>query len=290
VTQRLGQLSFLLILVGLALVGFLSAEGGTPTLAFKITDGAGSATLTGPAHMRGGLVNVKLTNTGKASHSAQLILVKGAMVKGSEHTVGAAVKLLTSHPKKIPVWLRFLGGVGPTPPGQSNVATINLTGGQYVVADLSNASSKLVTTTVTIEPGNPGPLPKTSASVTGATGPKGSTDHYQWKLSGLKAGTNRITFDSEGKKSIHQLVAVRLKGSPSLARLKKGLKSKSTPSFVDTSAPPTGTAALDGDNTHIEVASLRLAAGTYAFYCPLTDRKDGKPHFLEGMLTTLALR
>jgi hypothetical protein len=210
-------------------------------------------------------------------------------VAGAKHTTAAALKLLASHPKKIPIWLRFLGGVGPTPAGQSNVATINLTGGRYLVADLTSRPSSPPNTTITIDPGNPGKLPRTLASVTGATGPKGSTNRYQWKLSGLRAGVNRITFDSEGKKSIHQLVGVRLKGSPSLAQLKKGLKSNSTPSFVDTSAPPVGTAALDGDNTNIEVASLTLTAGTYVFFCPLTDRKDGKPHFLEGMLTTFTV-
>jgi hypothetical protein len=291
VAQRLGQLSFLAFLAALVVAGLVVPQGGTPTLTFKLTDSGTLPVLTGPKpkHVRGGLINVKLINSGRASHSAQLIRVVG---KDSTHTTANALNLVASpHPKKIPVWLRFLGGLGPTPAGQSNVATINLTGGQYLVVDTSGArtSSPPAHTTITIDPGNPGNLPKTTAGVTGATGPKGSTDRYQWKLAGLKAGANRILFDSEGKKTIHQVLALRLKGSPSLGQLKKGLKSNSTPSFVDTSVPPVGTATLDGNNTHTETATLDLAAGTYVFFCPLTDRNDGKPHFLEGMLTTLTV-
>jgi hypothetical protein len=286
-TQRLGQLSFLGFLAALVVAGLVVPQGGTPTLTFKVADTGTSSTLTGPKHMRGGLINVKLINSGRTSHSAQLI-----RVTGKKHTPALALKLLASHPKKIPVWLRFLGGLGPTPPGQSNVATINLTGGQYLVADTAAAhsSSTPATTTITIDPGNPGTLPKTTAGVTGATGPKGSTDRYQWKLSGLKAGVNRILFDSQGQKAIHEVVALRLKGSPTVAELKKGLRSSGTPAFVDTSVPEVGTAALNGNNTHTETATLDLAAGTYVLFCPLTDRNDGKPHFLEGMLTTLTVR
>jgi len=35
--------------------------------------------------------------------------------------------------------------------------------------------------------------------------------------------------------------------------------------------------------------TLSLPAGRYVFFCPLTDRAGGKPHFLEGMIKKLTI-
>ena len=109
-------------------------------------------------------------------------------------------------------------------------------------------------------------------------------DHYAWRISGLKAGTNTVEFTSKGKQALHLVTAVKLKGNanPSLDAIKKALQSNGPPpSYIDPSAIA-DTAALDGGKSL--TTSLRLQPGRYVVFCPLTDRDGGKPHFLEGML------
>jgi hypothetical protein len=296
VSARLAVLSFVLVLIAIALGGVLTDEPSR-TLALKVTDHGSTPTLTAPVSMRGGLLTIRLTNQGKVAHSAQFMLIRGGLPTPNppkpptppKHTPAEALKLLASHPRKIPVWLRAVGGVGPTAPGQTNQVTTYLTGGEYMVIDLgatasSTLGSGLTHTSMRVDPGNPGTLPKTPAAVIAAKVKHG----YQWTLSGLRAGTDQVTFQSQGKKALHQLVALRLKGNPSLAQLKRAIQSNGTSQLADTSSPPSATAILDGN--HSEVASLNLPAGNYAFYCPLGDRNGGKPHYLEGLLNRFTVR
>ncbi len=72
-------------------------------------------------------------------------------------------------------------------------------------------------------------------------------------------------------------------GNPSVAQIKKALQSNGKPpAFVDFMSSDQ-TAALDGGRS--QVADIDLPKpGTYALFCPLTDRDGGKPHFDEGLL------
>jgi hypothetical protein len=53
------------------------------------------------------------------------------------------------------------------------------------------------------------------------------------------------------------------------------------PSYVDFEGAQS-TAILDGGRS--QTTTLDLKPGRYLFFCPLTDRDGGKPHFEEGLL------
>lgn len=258
-------------------------------LALTISEAGKAATYTAPRSTTGGLVSISLTNRGKAPHGAQLALIEG------NHSAQEALQSIAGSSNSAPEWLRAEGGVSTVAPGQTGSATVMLPAGRYVLVDVGGgqqsggppAHSPL---TVTPPSGSAAAaaLPGAPATVTAASlGP----DRYRWQVNGtLKAGMNRIVFDSKGgSKTLHVISAFRLTGSASKSQIIGALKSGGPPpSFVDQSSS-TSSAALDGGKS--EVASLTFTKpGRYVFFCPLADRDGGKPHFMEGMLDTVIVK
>ena len=272
------------LVTGVVIAGCGGGGAAKPTtLSLSIAEQGKAAKFTVPASAKGGLTHVVLTNSGKQPHGAQLILVTGG------HTVADAVKVLgTKNNNKTPTWMRAEGGVGTAPPGQSLSATVNLPKGTYAVIDTASlgnggpsSGAPPTYTQLKLTGGKRGAIKRQPAHIIGTQTGK---DHYAWRISGLKAGTNTVEFTSKGKQALHLVTAVKLKGNanPSLGAIKKALQSNGPPpSYIDTSAIA-DTAALDGGKSL--TTSLRLQSGRYVVFCPLTDRDGGKPHFLEGML------
>jgi len=252
-------------------------------VAFAIAEQGKAAKYTLPATVPGGLVDITLTNSGKAPHSAQLIRFTGG------HTAQDALKAVGGNSPKTPAWLYGEGGVGATGPGQSSDVVQNLPAGKYVVVDVGAGPPTGPPTyrEFTVTPGTDGKLPATPTTITAAAPAK---DKYEWKLSGsLKAGSNRVTFDSKGKDALHFIGAIRVKGNPSKAAIIKALKSNGKPpAFVDQTSN-VQTSVIDGGKS--QVLSLELpgakSGDEYVLFCPLTDRDGGKSHFEEGLVTTV---
>lgn len=258
-----------------------NSGGGSPkptALSVKITGNGKATSISAPKSTKGGLVEMKVTNAAKSPLGAQLVLIKG------NHTPAEVLKTITGNSSKTPAWFRAIGGVGTVAPGQSATATMNLPAGKYVLVGSSPMGPTSAHASLSVTTGQSASLPRTPANVTAEHVGK---DRYQWKISGLKGGTNKITFASKGPKTVHLVDAVRVTGNPSLAKIKAGLKSNGKPpSFVDLSSLA-DTAVLDGGRS--ETTSLHLRPGRYVFFCPLTDRDGGKPHFEEGLLTKVTV-
>lgn len=253
------------------------------TLALSITEAGKTAKYSGPTTVTGGLVHLSLHNAGKAPHAAQLIRVD------PPHTVMEALRAIGGGSNKTPDWLHAGGGLGPAAPGLTVNATLNLPAGNYAIADIGgpNSSGPPAVTTLTVTPGTSGTLPATPTTVTAAATGK---DKYKWQISGpLKAGPNTITFASKGKSTLHLLAAARITGNPSQAQLIKALESNGPPPpFLDQTSFYS-TAALDSGNSEVTPLPL-LKPGRYILFCPLHDRDGGKPHFAEGLLTTIVVK
>jgi hypothetical protein len=290
-------IAFLLLLGALALTACGSSDkkkssstGATASKPATLSITAGEkgkrSNLTVPASTGGGIVTLTLKNDGKAPHEAQLVrLDKG-------HTIAEVRKLIKS--PKIPTWAHLEGGVAATRPGQTGTSTVSLEAGNYVVIDDAGSGGP--------GPGGPPPdikplkvtggaggaLPSTETTVTAASPAK---DKYKWDINGgLKPGDNRITFVSKGDpEAIHFIIAVRLKGKPTDAQIKKGLKSQGKPpAFLDQSTF-TSTSILDSGKS--EVTSLALhKPGEYLLFCPLTDKDGGKQHDQEGLITRVNVK
>jgi hypothetical protein len=230
-------------------------------------------------------VTVQLTNNGKTLHGAQVIRI------GGSHTIEEAVKSIASESHKVPSWLHAEGGVGGAVPGQAAAATVSLQAGNYAVVDFAGAQEghhgPPAIAPLTVTPGQEAAVPVTGTTITAANPRK---DHYKWEISGpLKAGTNAITFVSKGKSALHEISAFRITRNESTAQLVKALESNGPPpSFVDQTSR-FGTAVLDGGKSLTTQMAL-LKPGKYVFFCHVTDRDGGKPHFAEGLITTVTVQ
>lgn len=259
-----------------------SSSGARPaTLAITISQHGGKPALTVPSHGAAGLVRVVLTNKTPMPRILQLVQVRGS------HSIAQALKVVGGNSNTTPGWLRATGGVSAVGPSQTGDAVVDLAPGRYAVAVLpagpGGSSGPPASGSLMLSGGSSGALPTTQAKVVGEhTG----MDHYAWKVSGLKAGVNRITFESQGMNAIHFVGAVKIKGNPSLAAIKKALSSNKPPAFADLSTY-TQSAILDGGRS--EVTTMTFTPGTYVLFCPLSDRDGGKPHFMEGMLAKVTV-
>jgi hypothetical protein len=278
---RAARVMLTLSAAGVAVAGCGGSSATKPSnLPLSITEVGKTAKFTIPASGKGGLTQVVLVNSGKSAHSAQLVLVTGG------HTVAEAAKQIGGNSDKTPNWLRAEGGVGTTLGGQTGTAIVNLPKGTYAIVDTSSrGNGPLAYGQTTLSKGKTGKVPKYAAHITGLSTGK---DKYAWRITGLKVGTNPLDFVSKGKSTIHAAVALKIKGNPSLDAIRKALQSNSgpPPSFI-ASSQPADTAALDGGKS--VATSLTLTRGQYVFFCPLTDRDGGKPHFLEGMIKKVTI-
>jgi len=279
-----------LILAAIGAVVALAGCGGSdsndnPTaLSLKISENGKAAAFQAPKTAKGGLVKVDLANQGKAPHGVQFIQY------ASGHSQSEVLQLLGQNTNVIPPWVKLEGGIGSVAPGQTGSATVNLPEGNYVLVDAAAlggpgpSSGPPATAGLTLSGGSTGDLPDTSADVTAASA---GTNKWKWEISGLKTGSNEITFNSKGNadEDIHTIIAVPIKGqAPPISQIQQDLgKNGPPPSYIDPSGIQS-TALLDGGSSQTTTLDLKTP-GQYLFFCPLTDRDGkGKSHDQEGLL------
>jgi hypothetical protein len=267
-----------LVVLALFVSGCGDSGSDEPTvLRIGVSEKGKAASFSAPKSTSGGLVEVKLTNEGKAPHGVQFVRYEDG------HTAAEALKLLEGESEKTPDWLRAEGGIGGVGGGESATATLNLEEGNFLISDAAAFGEKPATAEITVEGGSSGDLPDTEGTVTAE---ETGEDKYAWDVSDLTAGPNQITFDSEGDEAIHLIIAAPLKGKvPPLSQIKKEFgeeKEGPPPPYLDFEGAQS-TAVLDGGKS--QTAPLDLKPGKYLFFCPLTDRDGGKSHDQEGLLS-----
>ena len=282
------SIGVLAILVATAAASALIAGCGgggnssAATLSLKISEsGKTSSYQQVPKSATGGLVEVSLKNEGKAPHGVEFI----QYTEG--HSLADVLKELAAESEKIPDWVKLQGGIGSVPGGQTQSAVVNLPAGNYVLVDAaalgepSGGGGPPATAPMELKGGESGELPETPATITAANPAK---DKYKWELSGLKTGKNEITFNAKGKEAVHLIIAVPLKGKvPPKSQIEKDLGSEGPPpSYVEPEGIQTS-AILDGGASQTTTIELKKP-GKYLFFCPLSDRDGGKPHYKEGLL------
>ncbi len=273
----------LIALGGLLAAGCGGSDSTSPTtLSVSISETGKAAAFKAPASAEGGLVTVKLTNNGKAPHGVQFIQYTG------DHTMADVLKQLGSNSNKIPDWAKLNGGIGSVVGGQTGDATIDLPQGSYVLVDAAAlggapGGGPPATAGLKLTDGSSGDLPSTAAQITANTAGK---DEFKWDISGLKTGSNKVTFASKGEDAVHLIIAAPVKGkAPPLSQIKKDLGSNGPPPpYLDFDGAQSS-AILDGGLAQTLSLDLKKP-GQYIFFCPLTDRDGkGKSHDQEGLLT-----
>ena len=216
VTRKPGVSALVLLVVGsVALAGcgdhVGAKQAAMPTkVTITATDAGKQTHLSVPKSVRAGLVTVRLANTGKVFHEAQLIRLDPG------HTPADALKVIAAEGAPSPGWIHVAGGTGPAPPGGKRSATQRLRPGNYIVYDApfqnEGQGVKFGLASFRVEgKADGGELPKTLAKI--------EAYDYGFRVSGLIVGKNTIEFSNTGTEA-HHIIAAPYKPGATLAEVR----------------------------------------------------------------------
>ena len=257
-----------------------AAATATPasTAANPITVTATDFKLDMPATIPSGAVSLKLVNTGKELHQAQIIrLDQGKTVADLE----AAMK----HEGPPPPWLRFVGGPNGIAPGQEATSMASLAPGNYALICLIPSPDGVPH----LMKGMIQPFEVSGGAAEAALPVASDTlrlGEYTFESARpISAGRHTFLVTNAGQQP-HELV---------LLRLAPGKTVKDFGAWATTGGmkgpPPAlplgGVAVIERGESGVFTADL--TPGDYGLICFVPDSKDGKPHLMHGMMKQITV-
>lgn len=228
-----------------------------------------------PAQIPAGLTTLHLMNQGKEAHQAALIkLTEG---KTFEDFMTAFRAMKPNAPP--PSWVVFDGGPNGAAPGGTAESTQILEAGNYALvcyipsADGAPHIMKGMSRGLVVTPSTAAPAPEPTPTATM------TLSNYKFDLSSpLKSGQNIVRVENADQP--HEVVVFKLAPGKTMKDFQAWLP------VSDTQPPPAipygGVVGLSkGRHAFF---TTNLDAGDYVLICFLPDAKDGKPHFVHGML------
>jgi hypothetical protein len=223
-----------------------------------------------------GLTEFRFVNHGPSIHHVSIVKLN------ANKTLADLLQAL-SKPGPLPSWAKELGGPNAPAPGSSSNATLKLEPGNYALmcfVDLGGPPHfvKGMTRALRVVPAKAasGSLPKADATIT--------LVDYSFRLSSpLRAGKRTIRVHNAGGQH-HEVELVQLAPGATAEQLMKWLQSMQ--------GPPPGKAVggISGLESGLsESFSADLTPGKYVLICFLPDAKDGKPHFVHGMMQEISV-
>ena len=235
----------------------------------------------GPAEIPAGLTTLHLMNQGKEPHQAQLIKLTEGKTFHEFMTAFKTMKPNTPPPE----WVVFVGGPNAAAPGGTAEATSVLEAGNYALlcfipgADgvphvMKGMARGLVVTSSTAAIA---PEPTATAAMT--------LSDYKFELSQpLKSGQNIVKVENTADQP-HEVVVFKLPPGKTMTDFQAWLpvSDKQPPPAI----PMGGVVGLSKGQHAFFTTSLD--AGDYVLVCFLQDAKDGKPHFVHGMVQSFKI-
>jgi hypothetical protein len=235
-----------------------------------------------PAQIKPGATELSLVNNTKEQVEFQLVQLDEG------HTMAEFYPAIEKDGAPIPTWLHAMGGVGEASPGERRTVIVDLKAGSY--AWFSNTTPEQEGAEPLYKRGGEGslevtgdpsgaPLPATGAQITAK---EVSPTDYRFEASGLKAGTNQITFTNGGGE-LHHVVIARLNDGATIDQAQEFFTTQDFkgPPPIDFDASEV-TAVLDSSGK--EVDTVELKSGSYALLCFLSDRAGSPPHVIKAKM------
>lgn len=234
-----------------------------------------------PAEIPAGLTTLHLMNQGKEVHQAQLLKLNDG--KTYADFVAAMKAMKPEAPP--PPWVVPTGGPNAAPTSGTAAATSTLEPGNYAlvcfipssdgVPHIMKGMSRGLVVTPSTTPAAPEPTPTTNLTLA----------DYKFTFSQpLKAGENVVRVESVADQP-HEVVVFKLAPGKTLKDFQAWLpvSDKTPPPAI----PYGGVVGLvKGGHAFFTV---NLDAGDYVLVCFLPDAKDGKPHFVHGMVQSFKI-
>jgi uncharacterized cupredoxin-like copper-binding protein len=224
-----------------------------------------------PDTVRAGLTTLRLvTNPGQEMHQVGVIRLD------SGKTPADLFNAMKS-PGPMPKWAVEVAGVNPPAPGQTAEATLNLAAGNYLLVCFVPSPDGVPH----IAKGMSRPLvvagTATAAPLPGDVEIK-LTDYAFGLSKPLTAGQHVIRVVNDGQQS-HEVMVIRLAPGKTAAQVGAWVEKMEGPPPGE---PLSGVAGLGvGQSASFP---LTLTPGEYGLICFIPDAKDGKPHYVHGMV------
>jgi plastocyanin len=273
------------LLMGVILAG-CSKPDNTPETAPPppepnvVSFNAADFSYSGPDTIPAGVTTIRLVNGGKEPHHISLIkLNEGKTVQDLMTTMAA--------PNAVwPAWAVAMGGPNAAEPGMTIAATIPMESGNYVmlcfipgpdgVPHMVKGMSRNLT--VVPAPASAAVAPEPTADITM------TLVDYGFQLSTpITAGRHTIKFENTAAQE-HEAVIVKLNSGATMEQWVAAAEKMSGPlpgQLVD------GIGGLaNGKRGYVTVD---FTPGEYGLVCFAPDAKDGKPHFIHGMIQQITV-
>jgi len=263
----------------LALVVSCSPTNRTTPSANVVTINATEYAFGAPDTIPAGLTTFRMVSEGREPHQA---VVAGAPGKTFAELEAA---LLREGP--IPDWLTIPAGPGVVAAGDSSIVTANVSPGNYLILcfipslDGKPHIMKGMYRRLVVTPAPQGAAaaaePRSDVTVT-------LSDYAFATSAPLTAGTHVIRVENSGPQ-LHELTIERLVPGKTLADWQQWMAGgmRGTPP-----AEPAG-GLVGPDRGKVGWLMITLKPGNYLLNCYVPDTKDGKPHFVYGMVQQITV-
>jgi uncharacterized cupredoxin-like copper-binding protein len=246
-----------------------------------ITFTAADFSYSGPDSVPAGVTTIQLVNNGKEPH--HLFLVK---LNDGKTAQDFAAVMQDPNAKGLPAWAVEMGGPNAAEPGKTIASTIPVEAGNYIFfcvipgPDGVPHMMKGMMRNLTVVP----------AAATAAAAPEPTADitmslvDYGFTLSTpITAGRHTIKFENTAAQP-HEVVLVKLNPGTTMQQWVDAANKMNGPlpgQLMD------GIAGM-APGKH-GFATVDFTAGEYGLVCFAPDAKDGKPHFLHGMIQQITV-
>lgn len=233
---------------------------------------------TAPRRIPAGLTRFRFINEGTTLHHAQLLRFSG------RHTVKEFIAALAPNSPP-PAWATEVGGPNAVGPKSETAVIQSLEPGNYAILCFVDTPDHVPhmmkgmyqDLTVTRSGANSSALPEGDISV--------SLVDYNFKWSEpLTAGSHRVTITTDADQP-HELTVLRLNPGKNANDVLGWLEKMDGPP----PAKPIGGVAGLVKGRSVSVG-LVFTPADYVFMCFVPDAKDGKPHFMHGMVQTVTVK
>ncbi len=231
-----------------------------------------------PDRVPAGMVTIQLQNRGQALHHVTLVRLDGGKTLQDVFTA-----LHAGGPP--PAWMHDMGGPNAPDPGGDANATLFLAPGNYAllcfvdipdhVPHVMKGMAKAITVT-------PAVVPAAAATPSGDITLR--LNDYSFATSTpITAGRHTLRVENGAAQS-HEVELIKLAPGKTADDLMAWMQSMQGP-------PPASAIGGISGMAHGTVESFThdFTPGTYVLICFLPDAKDGKPHFMHGMMRTITV-
>jgi hypothetical protein len=234
-----------------------------------------------PSEMPAGVTTFKLINNGNTFHHVLVVRLDSGKTYDDLMT---AMK----NPGPPPAWAVFMGGPNsPNPMGGVSTGTVELAPGNYAmicmvdvpggVPHIAHGMSKAFTVTAAAADAPAAPAPTADIKI--------ELFDYNFTVTGELAAGKHVVEVIGAPGQPHEIVVAKMQPGKTSADLLAWMGKEEGPPPADIIGGTTP--AAPGLPVWFD---LELAPGNYAFLCFIPDAKDGKPHFMHGMVRDVVVQ